>query len=122
MALQCTYKSSRGLVLPDSYCKLISIGLTEHAEMDGSRYALITIGVWASKEQRDQKAQPITTEQIRISNGYVSQGIGTEETFDDQYDQVFGADVLDAANKNPVKSAYDFVKTLSPFSTDQIDV
>lgn len=122
MALQCTYKSSRGLEIDNAYCKLISIGLTEHAELDGSRYAFITVGVWTSKEQREQSKQPVTTEQIRISNGYMSKGIGTEEIFDDEYDRVFGANVLDAAGTNPVKSAYDYIKALSAFSTNQTDV
>lgn len=122
MAIKCTYKSSRGLELPNAYCKITSLGLTEHSEVEGSRYAFITVGVWASKEQRETNPTPITVEQFRVANGYVSQGIGTEETLDNAYDRVFGSDVLSGNGVNPVTAAYDYVKQLSAFNTDQTNV
>lgn len=118
MAIQCTYSNSRGLTLPGAYCKIIGLSLTEYSELEGKRYARITVGIWASAELRGTVTTPITTEQVVVSNGFFMADIDSEAVELNRYDEVFGADVLDAGGVNPVSAAYAHLATLPMFSTN----
>jgi len=127
MALQCDYTTPQGHTLTSAYCKIVALSLNEYANGTGDRNGIITVGIWPSAASRQDNPRPMYEWSINIANGYyidTSLPFGSEgaEQLINEYDRVFGTEALSGDGANPVKAAYDEIKTLTTFSTNLVDV
>jgi hypothetical protein len=124
MAIQCDYTTPSGIVITSAYCKIVTLGLNEYSENTGTRNAFITIGIWPSAESRNTNIKPDYIRQVLVINGYVANSADplSNDEYVADYDRVFGADVLSGDGQNPVLAAYNEIKGMPEFSTNQVDV
>ena len=108
MALERSYESDTGFTAPAAYHRVVTVNADWHAQV-----AQVVVVIFKDATARNEDKKPVG----RLKYVLGTRADDTGKTFED----VFGVDTLSAADNNPVREVYRWLKQKPEFR-EAVDV